>query len=420
MEIQNTRLSALSLNWVLVFVLASSLLTSVLGYHSYQSNTELEYIHNLHKSIQTHQGKILLYDEILTSSAFLAASTGSKKWIERYTVFEEKLSKEISELLAKEAHRSIISTSSANDALVALEKKSLALSSSGASTAAIQILLSPTYEEEKRRYSEGMIQLLAEVEKNASAVWAHHKLVTARLNWGLFAFLMISVFGWTYLIIALASLNKRLRSFNTKILTIQENERSRIAREIHDDLGQQLSAIKIWLSKSNTKEALGILEMTQETVRMLAQTLHPSLLSNMGLVAALKWNLKQTAQTGAFKWELIEAADEALQETSAETNTQLYRISQEAIHNVQKHAAAKHVKVSIEESAATLRIKIVDDGVGLKGQQQGLGFLSMNERAQMIGASIKIQSPLDKETKRSLALASESVGTMIEVELRRH
>lgn len=419
MDLQKTSLSAPSLNWALVFVLASSLLTSILGYHSYQSNAELEYIHNLHKGIQAHQGKILLYDEILTSSAFLAASTGSAKWIDRYNDFEKKLSKEIADLLAIEAHRSIVTTSSANDALVALERKALELSSSGASAAAIQILLSPTYAEEKRKYLDGMNQLLDEVERNASTVWAHHKIVTARLNWGLFAFLMISIFGWTYLIFALASLNKRLRLFNTKILTIQENERSRIAREIHDDLGQQLSALKIWLSKSNIKEALGILEMTQESVRMLAQTLHPSLLNNLGLVAALKWNLKQAAQSSTFKWELIEAAEKSLEETSAETNTQFYRISQEAIHNIQKHSSAKNVRVAIEETPAFLKMKIVDDGIGLKGQKEGLGFLSMNERAQMIGASIKFQSPLDRETKSAFELPSESVGTMIEVELRR-
>jgi PAS domain S-box-containing protein len=201
---------------------------------------------------------------------------------------------------------------------------------------------------------------------------------------------------------------EQLRALTASLRSAREEEGRRIAREIHDELGASLTSLR-WelerfnkvLSKTGEQVKLDgwrervttMLELTKTTMRGLlriAAELRPSVLDDLGLVEALEWQTKEFATRTGIRCQLhAELETLAL---NLEQSTALFRIFQEALSNVQRHAQATEVEVVLQEAAAEIVLTISDNGCGITAAQQSnpsaLGLLGMRERAHLIGAQI--------------------------------
>ena len=202
---------------------------------------------------------------------------------------------------------------------------------------------------------------------------------------------------------------EQLRILSVKVLAAQETERRRIAHELHDELGQALTAIKINLQ---AEEQLGrgggdglqadnirIVEGALQQVRSLALALRPSMLDDLGLVPALRWLTEQTSSRHGVQMAL--QAPSRLRRLPPDLETAVFRIVQEALTNVVRHAQARHVHVAIRlESPDQLQVQIRDDGVGFDvaamrrraSEGNSIGVLGMQERATLVGGQLTITS----------------------------
>ena len=198
-----------------------------------------------------------------------------------------------------------------------------------------------------------------------------------------------------------------------RIMTVQERERASIARELHDEMGQALTGIKMdmaWI-KSHMKctdeavldrfEELGnLVDTTIESVRRMAAALHPSVLDRLGLTAAIEWYAGQFERRGGVEC-IIESESSDL---GIDNNTaiNLYRIFQEALTNIARHARASRVDIRIAEDQGCLTICISDNGRGIPSQKllgpMSLGIAVMRERAELIKGRLDIQSRRGKGT----------------------
>jgi signal transduction histidine kinase len=201
---------------------------------------------------------------------------------------------------------------------------------------------------------------------------------------------------------------RQLQALSRSVLEAQELERRRVAMELHDELGQSLTAIKINLQMSSrfTDKPLGelnaenirIVEDALQHVRSLATALRPSLLDDLGLAPALKWIAEQTANRGGFVVSFHQERD--LPRLAPEIETACFRIVQEALTNVARYAQPRQVKISLRREADTLLLQVRDDGQGFdlaamraRASAGGsLGVLGMQERATLLGGELAIES----------------------------
>ena len=205
-------------------------------------------------------------------------------------------------------------------------------------------------------------------------------------------------------------MQEQLRNLSRQVLHAQEEERKRISRELHDVIAQTLTGINIRLAtlkKSAGTDSTGfaqniartqqLVEHSVEIVHQFARELRPAVLDDLGLIPALHSFMKTfTTQTGVRTRLTAFAAVEKLE---APGRTVLFRIAQEALTNVARHAKANHVEVSIEKSADGICMKIKDDGKSFsvegvsdaKGRKR-LGLLGMRERLEMIGGNFSVES----------------------------
>ena len=206
---------------------------------------------------------------------------------------------------------------------------------------------------------------------------------------------------------------REIRLLTKHLQKIREEERIHIAREIHDELGQQLTVLKMdasWLNKKlsggddSVKEKLkALLELLDETVnsvRRIASELRPSLLDDLGLVAAMEWHLKDFEKRSGVRVNF--SADENDSIFSDEVKTGLFRILQESLTNVARHSSAKNVSVNFQKNNGSLILSIEDDGIGFDPNRvtdkKTLGILGMKERSLMMGGDYQITSVPDKGT----------------------
>ena len=207
--------------------------------------------------------------------------------------------------------------------------------------------------------------------------------------------------------------NKQLRDLAAHLLSIREEERRRIGREIHDDLGQQLTAIKMdvaWIDKkiadetvpvkTKLKNIISLLDGSNQSVRRILNELKPSILDEYGLLDALEWHSKQfTDNTGIAV--TIDTAESEIR-LEEEVATCIFRICQEALTNVARHAEAKKVLISLELDDDMIYVQIVDDGKGFDlatAQNKGsFGLLGMHERARSLNGTLKIDSSIKNGT----------------------
>ncbi len=194
-----------------------------------------------------------------------------------------------------------------------------------------------------------------------------------------------------------------------QIQSAREDEQKRIARELHDDLGQQLTALKmgiaaleVQLAASNarpaalaaTNELQHQIDVMIASLRRLASNLRPPMLDDLGLTAALEWLADDFTHRYDFETVVEAGLDDAHFAPSAATA--IFRIAQEALTNVAKHAKARHVLIAISSSADTCTVRIEDDGRGTelddKRRSRSFGLLGMRERARQLGGFVQIAS----------------------------
>ncbi len=206
---------------------------------------------------------------------------------------------------------------------------------------------------------------------------------------------------------------KSIRKLTRHLQNIREEERTNMAREIHDELGQQLTVLKMdasWLSKKidvsddmtkeKMKSLITMLDETVKTVRRISSELRPSLLDDLGLLAAMEWQLKEFEKRSEIKTRLT--ASEAGLHFSNTVKTALFRIFQESLTNVARHSGAKKVLVNLKLKNNNFVVSIIDDGKGFDKQKiaekRTLGILGMQERTSMIGGTYEITSSPGKGT----------------------
>jgi len=202
-------------------------------------------------------------------------------------------------------------------------------------------------------------------------------------------------------------------AFARQLLRVQEEERRRIARELHDEMGQMLTALKLELQGMQREptslpiqleESIGMVDLILGQMRSLLADLRPAPLETLGLVAALRWYLSRQAQRGGLKIHFH--ADPILIRPPTEIEIGCFRIVQEALTNALRHAHARHITVELRCEENSLCVKITDDGVGFNvaaarsraATGVSLGLLGMYERADLVGGQLSISSVAQRGT----------------------
>ena len=208
-------------------------------------------------------------------------------------------------------------------------------------------------------------------------------------------------------------MNEQLRQLSGYLQKVREEERTHMAREIHDELGQQLTVMKMdasWLNKKisaddtairqKIKDLLEMLDKTIKIVRRIASELRPSVLDDMGLLAAIEGHLKDFEKRSGIK-TILKGIKEELPLPDV-IKTSLFRIMQESLTNVGRYAKAKSVTVTLQHKDGTLVLTIQDDGVGFDKEKiaskKTLGLLGMKERTIMMGGTYEVNSKPGKGT----------------------
>ena len=193
-----------------------------------------------------------------------------------------------------------------------------------------------------------------------------------------------------------------LEELSGKLLRAQENERRTLARELHDEVGQSLSAILmeaenaacaggIGEAREHLEAVRGLAEKTVNEVRDLALLLRPSMLDDFGLVPALNWHARETGKRTGLN--IVLTADESADDLPDEHKTCIYRLVQEAVHNSARHANANNVEVELRREPGRVLFSIRDDGAGFDPRfVRGLGLLGMEERVRRLGGRLAIDS----------------------------
>ena len=213
-----------------------------------------------------------------------------------------------------------------------------------------------------------------------------------------------------------------LEQLSGRLLDVQEDERRRIARELHDEIGQNLTALRIEISRAQAawkagspavherlEEARALAEKTVHTVRDISLLLRPALLDDLGLAAALQWQAEEFSRRSGISSRFSE---EGLENALPDAHkTCVYRVVQEALNNCEKHSAATQVRLAVRQSGRELTVEIADNGRGFRLDPQGnpageagLGILGMRERVGMLGGWLNLESAEGRGTRLWLML----------------
>lgn len=202
-----------------------------------------------------------------------------------------------------------------------------------------------------------------------------------------------------------------IRALASSLQTIREDERTIIAREIHDELGQQLTGLKMdlhWLSKKINSQDTGVIKKMNESkalidttiasVRKIATDLRPSILDDLGLLAALEWQSEEFEKRSGTLVTFINMAGDIT--VKPEIATAIFRIYQELLTNISRHAQASEVKVELGIDKGRLNFIIEDNGIGFETEEiknkKTLGLLGIKERTLLLGGTYEFKSTLGK------------------------
>ena len=214
-------------------------------------------------------------------------------------------------------------------------------------------------------------------------------------------------------------LSEELRALGARLQSIREEQSIRIARQIHDELGQTLTALKMnaaWLERNLSKDRGSLLERIRslveisdsgiQTVRKIASELRPGVLHELGLVAAIEWQAKEFGDRTGIHCEFI-SSDETIP-SSPDQATAAFRILQEALTNVWRHADANKVEICLNAENSNLILEVRDDGKGISESEisssKSLGLLGIRERAHILGGKVDIGRMMEKGTELTVSI----------------
>jgi Rrf2 family protein len=210
---------------------------------------------------------------------------------------------------------------------------------------------------------------------------------------------------------ALQQYAQRLRALGERLAQVSESERQQLARELHDQVGRNLTALGIDLNIARTQvqadlfpavyarleDSISLVEQTTEQIRDVMAELRPPVLDDYGLLAALHWYAEQFSARTELR--VTVEGEEPTERLDPVVENALFRIAQEALNNVAKHAHASAVTVSLEIEDELLRLVVRDDGVGFDSLQlaeraveKGWGLFTMSERAEAVGGHCSVES----------------------------
>jgi two-component system sensor histidine kinase UhpB len=228
----------------------------------------------------------------------------------------------------------------------------------------------------------------------------------------------------TQLFADLARGGERYRQLARSVMRIQEEERRRIARDLHDGLGQQITAIlhqieplanQVDLPPAVAARAVRAVDLCARALhdtRTLARLLRPKILDDLGLVAALGWLGRTLAEGSGFAIDV--ECDDTLDDLGTELTTLVFRAVQESLTNVARHAAASHVLVVVMRRATELQIVVADDGRGFDVEARrhsGSGLGSLEERVQLFGGRCQWISASGEGTQFRASLPLADAGS---------
>ena len=218
---------------------------------------------------------------------------------------------------------------------------------------------------------------------------------------------------------------QELRQLSAHLNTIREEEGTRIAREIHDELGQQLTGLKMdtyWISKKikgedivvqkKLKGMIDLIDTTVNTVRRIASELRPAILDDLGLVAALEWQSQEFEKRTGINCKFNSTIDEV--EIEKQVASGIFRIYQEALTNITRHSNATLVELFISNDSNKFSVVVKDNGIGFDFSEiktkKTLGLLGMNERAIMLDGELLIESKIIEGTTITLNVPLKSTS----------
>lgn len=217
---------------------------------------------------------------------------------------------------------------------------------------------------------------------------------------------------------------ERLRNLSSHLQTSREQERKRIAREIHDALGQTLTAIKLdiaWLKKQlpkskkdlidKTEALIGLVDATIMTVKRLCSELRPGLLDDLGLFPAMEWLANDFQKRTGIRMQVAEPNREITMNDDLATS--IFRIFQEALTNIARHSHATAVRVSLTQRPKLIELEISDNGIGITREQishrGSFGLMGMAERAHALGGGFRISGVAGEGTTITVRIPSSPV-----------
>jgi PAS domain S-box-containing protein len=208
----------------------------------------------------------------------------------------------------------------------------------------------------------------------------------------------------------------RLQMLSRQLVETQEAEGRRIGRELHDDLGQILTSLKIYLQtlparsgsssiRKQKADSLALVDQAVERIRNLSADLHPTVLDDLGLTAALRWMLDRRAKEAGFKTRFVSRGME--ERLPPEIETTIFRIAQEAFTNIVRHARAQNVRIELSRRMDEVHLRVSDDGIGFDPQAaraeamrgKSLGLIGMEERALLVKGRFEIRSARKEGTE---------------------
>jgi signal transduction histidine kinase len=197
---------------------------------------------------------------------------------------------------------------------------------------------------------------------------------------------------------------RELKSLSARLVEAQEDERRTISRELHDEVGQSLNALRVDLGNlaaitpSGDQKAQQLLStarnLADESIgklRNMALLLRPSMLDDFGLVPALHWQAREVSRRTGMRVEVV--AEDVPEDLPDEHRTCVYRVVQEALQNASRHAGARDVRIVVHQEPNQLHLSIEDDGKGFDAARvRGLGLLGMEERVKHLGGTLHLRS----------------------------
>ncbi len=222
--------------------------------------------------------------------------------------------------------------------------------------------------------------------------------------------------------------HRQLRNLSARLESVREEERVRLARQVHDDLGQILTAVKMHLTVltgaaagrefrrkpamlKKLESLISVIDNAIDLVKNISYELRPLALEDLGLIVAIEWEASQFEHRTGIRFHVQTKGEIAL---DREQSTAVFRIVQEALTNVVRHASAKRVLVDLSATGETLSLEVADDGKGITDQQlvdsRALGILGMRERAMFLGGSLQVSRNNGNGTVVGLTVPLKKTG----------